>query len=150
MKYFIKYFERSFGILMAAGGVFFIREGIRLGYITYRVPGAGFFPVWAGILLMVAGLLMAIRRPVSIRDAEEIEWSKQFSAILMVAVYVLLIQYIGTLLGTAFYFILTLWVIGRHALRTVLLCGGISIAIIYLVFEVWLKIPLSLGIFETF
>lgn len=150
MKYFIKYFERSFGILMVAGGVFFTREGLRLGYITYRVPGAGFFSVWAGILLMVAGLLIAIRRPVSIRDAGEIVWRKQFSAILTVVLYVLLIQYIGTLLGTALYFILTLVVIDRHPLRTVLLCGGISTSIIYLVFEVWLKIPLSLGIFETF
>lgn len=132
------------------GGVLFTLEGTRLGYITYRGPGAGFFTVWAGLLIAVAGFLIAIRRPAPLRDAAKIVWNKQFLTIMTAALYVLLILYLGTIVATIIYFILTLLVIERHSLWKVVLCCGTSIAIIYLTFEVWLKIPLSLGIFDAY
>ncbi len=150
MNYFVKYFELSFGILLIIGGALFSWEGTRLGYIRYRVPGSGFFPVWAGLFMMVGGILMTFRRPEPLKGTEDIIWSKQGLIIATVALYVLMIQYLGTVVGTILYFTITLLAIARLSIWTVLLCGGISIAIIYITFEVWLKIPLALGIFETY
>ena len=150
MNYFVKYFERAFGIFLIIGGGLFAWEGTRLGYIRYRVPGSGFFPVWAGLFMLVGGILMTFRRPEPLQGAADIVWSKQGLIIATVALYVIMIQYLGTVVGTIIYFTITLLVIARHSIRTVLLCSGISIAIIYITFEVWLKIPLALGIFETY
>ena len=150
MAYFVKYFEHAFGILLIIGGSLFAWEGTRLGYISYRVPGSGFFPVWAGFFMLLGGILMTFQRPVPLQNTADIVWSKQGLIIATVALYVLMIQYLGTVIGTLIYFVLTLLVIARHSIWTALLCSGISIAIIYITFEVWLKIPLALGIFETY
>ncbi len=150
MNFFVKYFERVFGILLTIAGVLVAWEGTQLGYISYRVPGSGFFPVWAGFFMMLGGILMTFRRPVPLRDTADIVWSKQALTIAAVAVYVLMIQYFGTVVGTIIYFAITLLAIERHSIWTVVSCTGISILIIYLTFEVWLKIPLPLGIFETY
>ena len=93
---------------------------------------------------------MTFRRPEPLKGTEDIIWSKQGLIIATVALYVLMIQYLGTVVGTILYFIIALLAIARLSIWTVLLSGGISIAIIYITFEVWLKIPLSLGIFETY
>ena len=146
----MKYFERAFGSLLIIVGALFSWEGTRLGYISYRVPGSGFFPVWAGLFMMVGGILMTFRRLEPLQGTADIIWSKQGLIIATVALYVFMIQYLGTVVGTILYFIIALLAIARLSIWTVLLSGGISIAIIYITFEVWLKIPLSLGIFETY
>lgn len=141
---------KGVGLLVLLLGAAVAWRGSQLGYINYRMPASGFFPFWDGLLLVVAGAALALsRRAVSVLPKDIDVW-KQLTAAALVAGYLVAISVLGTIIATVLYFVVALSVIGRHRWQVVALCTGLSLAIIYASFEVWLHIPLARGIFETY
>lgn len=126
-------------VVLGAGMVW---EGTRLGYAGYGVPGAGFFPVWSGLLLTVSGIAFALQAASAHRLEDDVAVLRQFLAIAMVAVFLLLNEGIGTLGAILIYLAGSVYFIGRHSLAITALCCIVCLAIVYAVFELWLRIPL--------
>lgn len=141
---------KGVGLLVLLLGAVVTWRGTHLGYTNYRMPASGFFPFWDGLLLVVAGGALALSRRAVSALPKDIDVRKQMTAIATVAGYLVAINVLGTIIATILYFVVALSVIGRHRWPVVLLCTGLSLAIIYASFEVWLHIPLARGIFDSY
>jgi putative tricarboxylic transport membrane protein len=139
-------------LLMLLGGVV-VYDAARLG-IGWGTDGpkSGFFPFWLGVLLlaMCGGLLIqaALRgesRPFSTR--------KQLGPVLKVlwpaVAMVVLMQWVGLYVASAFYTGFYMRWIGRHSwLAVFALSVGVPVAA-FIVFEKWFLVPMPKGPLET-
>lgn len=141
---------KGVGLLMLLLGAAVAWRGTQLGYINYRMPASGFFPFWDGLLLVVAGAALILSRRAVTAIPKDIDVRKQLTAVALVAGYLLAISVLGTVVATVIYFVVALSVVGRHRWPVVALCTGLSLAIIYSSFELWLHIPLARGIFDSY
>ena len=118
------------------------------GWVVYdfwenRGPGAGFIPVLAGIFTASLSLYALFR-------SKKIAWDTlkltAFYPALAVFAGLLSMKWIGMI---AFTFILTtLWLkfMARYSLRLSCLIGLGMTGFVYLVFNLWLDVPLPVGI----
>lgn len=141
---------RAVGLLVLLIGAAVTWRGTQLGYINYRMPAAGFFPFWDGLLLITAGAFLLFGKLAPMHLPKDIDLKKQLVAIALVAGYLVVMSILGTVLATVIYFFVTLYVLGRHKWSVVILSAGLSLLIIYAAFEMWLHIPLARGIFEHY
>jgi Tripartite tricarboxylate transporter TctB family len=127
-------------------------------------PQSGYFPFYIGLLLCVSSVATLAqvafvewkRRgqfsgAVAERRRQFVAWGplKQVLSVLLPAtVYVLLVQVIGIYLASALYIALFMLWLGHYTwLRSVTVGLAVS-ASIYLMFEVWFKVPLFKGAYN--
>ena len=126
---------------------------IRMPYGGVHNPGAGFFPLWIGIILglMAVGLILTSAREKEgakmIRDllAEKIRWGKVLYVLVALVVYGYLMEHIGFLIVTFLFMAFLLLFIDPQPWKSVIgwaVAGSVGS---YLIFEVWLKLRLPKG-----
>lgn len=138
------YIEAMFGAVVAIAGLAIALTATSMGYASGGVPGAGFFPFWVGLLLVISGgalAVMAWRKPSKTEGIEtgqlvSIATSGAFLAILAVA---------GSMVATVVYLLATVWMTRRHSLLVTVATAVITAALVYLTFQVWLLVPLPRG-----
>ena len=115
-----------------------LREALGLPIGTVRNPGEGFFPLWLAVLLVALSLLL-LGHVLRARAGQVI------GLVAALAVYTAMLEWIGYPIAT---FLLVLYMVKvTHpqrwllALAVSLLAAGGS----YLLFAVWLKVPLPPG-----
>ncbi len=138
--------------IVAAGfflvGAIIAREASHLPYASQTSPGPGFFPLWLGISLMgLSALLFVTTRR---RDVPFVESAAGFKkmALLVVAflVYAFVLDSLGLLISLSLLVFFLLGYLERRGWKT-WLTGGLVISLgCYLLFKVWLGVPLPLGI----
>ena len=139
-------------------GVIISAWSYRTGLGTFREPGVGFVAFAAGLFIMAVGALVTVfRRP----EPQKIETASgatrreflrsapfklTFTLVLLVF-YALLLDLLGYIV-TTFVVLFGLFFdpVGRRWAGP-LLASFLSVAVTYLVFEVWLKSQLPRGIF---
>lgn len=131
-----------FSAALALLGAGMMWGGTQMGYSNYGVPGAGFFPVWSGLVLAVAGIAFVLPAARADRLEDDLSVPRQFVAIAMVVGFLLLNETIGTLGAVVVYLAASIGFVGRHSPAIAALCSLVSAAIVYAVFEVWLRTPL--------
>jgi hypothetical protein len=151
------------GLALAALGVAYLAYGIRYPMDTLATPGPGIFPRAAGALVAALAGWQVVRAALALkahrseearppgpaaahdppRDADE------WKPILMVAtlvVYLLVVNGLGFLVSTGIVVIACSKLMATPGWRTpVLLALGAAISC-YVLFEVWLKVPLPRGL----
>lgn len=136
--------------IAALGGVV-VFEARRLGAEwTSDGPGAGYFPFYIGLILVICGigvLLQALRARRS--DAEVFVDSAQLKRVLSVllpsVLYVGAIMLVGLYVASAIFIALFMIVLGKYPLlRSVVVGVGVN-ALFFVMFEVWFKVPLYKG-----
>ncbi|HEX2988237.1 MAG TPA: tripartite tricarboxylate transporter TctB family protein [Chloroflexota bacterium] len=129
-------------------GAVIVREGTQLTYMSGFSVGPGFFPFWLGLALMLLSAILFIttRAP----NQPFIESASGFRKAAMVAVavlvYVVGLSYLGLLLALAILLAFLVGVVERKSWRVwapVALLGSLGC---YLIFEVWLSVPLPIGV----
>jgi putative tricarboxylic transport membrane protein len=126
-------------------------ESLRLlPYGTVRNPGPAFFPWWTSLALVLLSavlLVRAVRGGAEPRRADEGRWVKVAGLLGALAVYSLVLEPVGYPIAT---FLLVLFMLRITepagwplALTTAVLAAGGT----YLVFAVWLAVPLPPGPF---
>ncbi len=127
-------------------------EGVRLGVGKVQLPGTGFMPFAVGVALALCGLFMTTSTFVAKGEGAEDQvwagqnWKNLFLPLLALLAFVLLLDPLGFLLVTFLlqFFLLKLSHPDRWTRPAAL---ALSIAVVsWLVFSVWLKIPLPKGI----
>lgn len=122
-----------------------------LPYGIVRNPGPGFFPWWLGLSLGLLSLVLLgqslLARSAGEGSAGRGRWSKVVGVLVALAGYALLLEPAGYPIVTFLLVLFTLRVTEPHrwplALGMALLAAGGS----YLVFAVWLSVPLPAGPF---
>ncbi len=133
--------------------IFILVESIRLPLGSWRDPGAGFLPLWSGILLALLSLIdygQSRRKEDSPSEEPGVSGPRLKNLLWVVAAlfgYSIFLEILGFLL-TTFLLLLILLRAGEPQKWTVALGGSVTASLLsYVLFEVWLKTQLPKGIF---
>ena len=137
--------------ILFVAGVVVVVEARRLGAGWQSDgPGAGYFPFYIGLIICISALGIIYealfgkaRDTAAFVDREQLK--RVLSVLLPACVYVLGIVFLGLYVASAIYIALFMIVLGKyHPLKSVLLSIAV-IAVFFLMFEVWFKVPLYKG-----
>lgn len=149
--------ETVAGSLFTAIGVLMLVESLKFAYFLEGVPGPGFLPRWVAGGLICTGLYLTAKaiRP-ALAPQEPIQWpaaSGWRRIALMVgalAVALLLLDKLGFLVVTTVFMAVVVFGLGVRSwamLATIPFAAAIGL---YVVFAVWLRVPLPKGVFALF
>lgn len=140
--------DRIGSVFFLLVGAILVAEGLRLPYMAGYSPGAGFFPLWlgGGLMLLSALLFATTNAP----DKPFIESREGFRKTALVAVafivYIAVLKFLGLLISLALLLAFLVGVVEKKHWRqwvAVALLGSLNC---YLLFELWLGVPLPIGI----
>ena len=140
-------------ILVVIAGVV-IYEARRLGAgWTSDGPGAGYFPFYIGIIILVSGLGILFQSLLSKkRDTESFVDQQQLRRVLSVLLpamlYVLGVNFLGLYVASAIYIALFMVLMGKYPVLKSVLVSVAVITLFFMMFEVWFKVPLFKGSFD--
>lgn len=136
-------------LLFAAVAAFEAARLLPFGVV--RNPGPGFFPWWASVSLALLSLVLLgsslLARPAAGGEAAGSRWGKVAGVLAALAAYALILESVGYPIATFLLVLFMLRITEPHrwpvALGLAVLAAGGS----YLVFAVWLSVPLPAGPF---
>ena len=149
--------ETVAGGVITAIGVLMLLESLRFAYFLEGVPGPGFLPRWIAAGLVCAGLVltgkglrpgMAIQEAIAWPDAAG--WKRVALMLGALAVALILLDKLGFMVVTAAFMAVLIFGLGVRSwamLASIPLVAAIGL---YVVFAVWLRVPLPKGIFTYF
>jgi hypothetical protein len=123
-------------------------------------PQSGYFPFYIGLLLGIASVATLVRvfltqwrrgdKPAALSGVF-VAWGQLklvLSVLLPALVYVLAVQLVGMYVASAIYIVLFMRWLGHYAwVKSCAIGFGVSAAI-FVLFEVWFKVPLYKGAFD--
>lgn len=116
-------------------------------------PGAGYFPFYIGVILCISGagilaqaLLSKKRDTSTFVDREQ--FGRVLSVLLPAALYVGLIQLIGLYVASAIYVAVFMVWLGKYSRVRSIALAAVLMAVFYVLFEIWFKVPLYKGAFD--
>jgi putative tricarboxylic transport membrane protein len=110
--------------------------------------GPAFLPFWTGIVLAACGLWLCARPAAD----PEVSWptSRAFaraaSGFVLLLLYALALQPLGYLISTAVFLVIAILLLEPVRPARALLVGIASAVFLFLIFRVWLRIPLPGGV----
>jgi hypothetical protein len=113
-------------------------------------PGAGYFPFYIGIILVISGVgvlyqsLNGKSKNTDVFVTRE-EFGRVLSVLLPAAVYVAAIEFIGIYVASAIYIALFMIILGKYSWFKSVIAAVIVNAVFFMMFEVWFKVPLYKG-----
>jgi hypothetical protein len=147
--------EAVIAVLVLVMGLVVIQGSWKLGSgWTSDGPGSGYFPFYIGLILCVAalGILYQALAPKS-RKREIFVDSVQLRQVLSVlgpaVVYVLAVQLVGLYVASAVYIALFMSVLGKYSPVKSVVTAVVLMALFFLMFEVWFKVPLFKGMYNS-
>jgi len=127
-------------------------------------PQSGYFPFYIGLLLGLASLATIaqvvlsewrrrgeFRGALAERASQFVAWGQLklvLSVLLPALVYVLAVQVIGIYVASAIYISLFMRWLGKYSWPKSSAVGVITSASIFVMFEIWFKVPLFKGAFD--
>jgi putative tricarboxylic transport membrane protein len=141
------------GVVLLIISVFICWGSIQMPYGSIHYPGAGFFPLWLGVILgaMSAGLILKATKQKQgakmIRDllAEKIYWRKALFVLIALIAYAYLLDLLGFLIVTFLFMAFLFWFIEPQPWKSIIGWALVGCVGSYLIFEVWLKLRLPKG-----
>lgn len=142
------------GFFWLALAVFVCLISVPIGIGSFRAPGPGFLPFWAGVALGIFSIAVVTMGTLKRNEEEGISrlwkglaWRKAMAVMASLFLYTVLLDCVGYLLVTSgllsFLFCLT-----RRERIWMKIGGALMTAVVsYLVFGVWLEVQLPKGIF---
>ena len=139
---------RVSGLVVAGLGVAACILARRLPAQTGFGLGPAFLPFWTGIVLAACGLWLCARPTVD----PEVSWpasrgfARAASGFVLLLLYALALQPLGYLISTAVFLVVGILLLEPARRARALVIGIASAAFLFLIFRVWLRIPLPGGV----
>ena len=146
--------ESVVALLVVVLGVVVITGSWKLGSgWTTDGPGAGYFPFYIGWILCIAGAGILVQGLMGKNKNHEIfvdseQLRRVLSVLLPALVYVLAVQFIGLYVASALYIALFMIVLGKYSPAKSVIVALAVVALFFMMFEVWFKVPLFKGMFD--
>jgi putative tricarboxylic transport membrane protein len=117
-------------------------------------PEAGYFPFYIGVLLCISAAMNFAIALVNKRDAARtfVEWDQLklvLAVLLPAAIYVGLIVWTGIYVASVVFIAFFMRWLGKYAWWKVAVVSISTMAVFFLVFEVWFLVPLPKGPLEN-
>lgn len=116
-------------------------------------PGAGYFPFYIGLILIISGLGVLYQSLAGSKKNTEVfvdreAFGRVLSVLIPAAVYVGAIQLIGIYVASALYIALFMIILGKYSwIKSVVAALAVN-TVFFMMFEVWFKVPLHKGAFD--
>jgi len=139
---------RVSGLVVAGLGVAACILARRLPAQTGFGLGPAFLPFWTGIVLAACGLWLCARPTVD----PEVSWptsrgfARAASGFVLLLLYALALQPLGYLISTAVFLVVGILLLEPARQPRAVVIGIASAAFLFLIFRVWLRIPLPGGV----
>ena len=149
MKPFLKSGDFWSGLALAALGAFVLVQARRWDYMTEEGPGAGFFPMWYGGVMLALSLLLALGAVLKPSRRAAVAWkdvSRALAAWVAFVACVALMPVFGFAISFALLAIFIVKVMCGEKLRTALLVGILGAAGFYAIFVLALDLSLPKGL----
>lgn len=138
------------GLALAALGTYVIVAACQWDYLTHEGPGAGFFPLWYGIAMVLLSGALVVASVLRKRDSSSgVDWEKTGRALatwFAVAIFVALLKPLGFVLAFA---LLTFFIVAVMYRRPLKIAAAVAVAFaagFYLVFPLALGLDLPAGL----
>lgn len=149
--------EAVAGSVCLALGAWMLLESIKFPYFVEGVPGPGFLPLWISFGIVGSGLALAVKgfRP-RLASQEVITWPdvagwRRVALMLgALAVSLLLLEFLGFMLTTTLFMAVMVFGLGVRTWRMLVSVPLVSAIGLYVIFAVWLRVPLPKGILAFF
>lgn len=132
-------------LVLAVG---FLWEASRYPFGSPTAPGPGFLPMTLGTAFLVLAALLAIRPgapPEHVLPPDRDGAVRIAATILLLGLAIALLDRLGFLVCGTLLMLSLLLVVDRRWIRAVILAPSATVAV-YLVFKVWLRVPLPAGL----
>ena len=136
-------------------GAVVISDSVRLGFGWQEVhgPRPGYFPFYIGLLICIASVVnfvLALRvKPERNKTFVEVGQLKLVLTVLVpTAIYAFLVTWIGIYASSILFIGFFMRWLGRYAWWKVALVSILTVAVFFVVFEMWFKVPLPKGFVE--
>ena len=139
-------------------GVVISAWSYRTGLGTFKEPGVGFVAFASGLFIMAVGALVTVFRRAEMQKAETASATarsrflesapfKLTYTLALLVFYALLLDFLGYIITTGIVLFGLFFDPSQRRWAVALFASFLSVAVTYLVFEVWLKSQLPRGIF---
>jgi putative tricarboxylic transport membrane protein len=133
--------------------LFAIRESYRLGIGSFQKPGSGFMPCLAACALAVFSAILCVQTLLARKRDREVwpnshGWTKVALLLVLLVGYALSLEFVGFLLGTFCLLLLLLKLVDPQSWAKSIGFSFLASLFSYLLFDVWLKVPLPPGFFS--
>jgi putative tricarboxylic transport membrane protein len=141
-------------ILMILVGFYVAAGAIRLGVGSVNKPGAGFIFLWLAVILaglavidLVNNILENNRKSAARKPLwRGFRWGKVILVLAGVGVYAIVLDILGFILSTFLVLLFLFKVVEPFKWRDAIIGSVLTIAVVYAVFGIWLKVPFPSGI----
>lgn len=149
--------ETGAGAVVVAIGAFMMVESMKMLYMVNNVPGPGFLPRLLAIGLIATGLILTakgIRTRLAVQEVVDWPnargWRRVALMVGALAVALLVLNWLGFLVTTAAFMLVVVYGLGSRSWRTLVSMPLVAAIGLYVVFAVWLQVPLPRGIITFF
>ncbi|MEJ6022823.1 tripartite tricarboxylate transporter TctB family protein [Ramlibacter sp. PS4R-6] len=114
-------------------------------------PGPGYFPFYISLIMCISGagiFVQALRKHPEGTFADRQQLKQVLIVLLPAALYVLAVQIVGVYIASAVYIALFMTLLGKYSPVKSGIAAVVIMAIFFLLFEVWFKVPLYKGAFN--
>ena len=149
MKPFLRSGDFWSGLALAALGAYIIASARGWAYMTEEGPGAGFFPMWYGGVMLVLSLLLVLGAVLKPKEHAQVAWQDVSRAIVAWVAFVAcvaLMPYLGFAISFALLTAFIVKVMCGEKLRTAIVVGIVGAAGFYAIFDWALDLSLPSGL----
>ena len=137
-------------------GAMVIYDSVRLG-MTWSADGPrpGYFPFYVGLIICVSAAVNIVRALLMRADGDktfvEVGQMKLVLTVLVpTAIYAALVGWIGMYLSSTLFIAFFMRWLGKYAWWKVAAVSVATMVVVYLIFEIWFKVPLPKGPVESY
>ena len=146
--------DRVTGYVLLLIGLMTAWSSVHLSMGKWRHPGPGFFPFGLAIVLILLALALVFRHwqkdstPAPFWPGKT--WLRPLLGVAILVFYALFFDRIGFILTTFLFLIVWMWIIERLRWRTILSISIGTTVALYLIFNLFLEVPLPPGFLAGF
>jgi len=132
-------------------GLYWVTMGIIYGFWEETGPSSGFTPVVFGLIVTVSSVALFWQSLRSKKDKKQIITKREllglFKICLAVCIVIFCVTRLGTFTSLGLLLVIGIKVISSSYAWLMAICAGAGITVVlYLVFKVWLMVPLPQGL----
>jgi putative tricarboxylic transport membrane protein len=129
---------------------------VRLGFGWQEVhgPRPGYFPFYIGLLICISAVVNCVRALLVAPDKNKTfvhvgQLKLVLTVLIPTAIYAFLVTWIGIYVSSILFIGFFMRWLGKYAWWKVAVVSVLTVAVFYVVFEMWFKVPLPKGPVES-